>query len=220
MQGPVIETVGENFREDLLIQARDLSLRVLEATAAEIRPGISESDAKIKLAEIQARMGAPGHWHPPQIRFGEHTLLPFGKPGKQDLILQDDDIFFLDIGPVFQDHEGDIGRTFTVGDDPLKKKCVRDAAEIWFEVRAHWRESNVTGPKLYAFATACAEKRGWLLSLRKANGHRIADYPHAAQGRGSIEGHDKILDSNRWILEVQIRHPELPFGAFYEDLLN
>ena len=36
------------------------------------------------------------------------------------------------------------------------------------------------------FATAAAHSRGWLLSLTKANGHRIADFPHVAKARGSI----------------------------------
>jgi hypothetical protein len=59
-----------------------------------------------------------------------------------------------------------------------------------------------------------------VLSLKKAAGHRIADFPHTARRRGSIEKLEYIPATNRWILEIQIRHPEKPFGAFFEDLLN
>jgi methionyl aminopeptidase len=53
-----------------------------------------------------------------------------------------------------------------------------------------------------------------------ADDHRIADFPHAARTRGSIEGFEQTPAPNRWILEIQIRHPSKTFGAFYEDLLN
>lgn len=31
---------------------------------------------------------------------------------------------------------------------------------------------------------------------------------------------EKAPTANRWILEIQIRHPSRNFGAFYEDLLS
>lgn len=220
MQGPAIETVGENFKDDLLVQARDKALGALMETASLIKPGMTEAEAKDVLALAQVRLGSAKNWHPPQIRFGENTLLPFGVPGKPDLKLKEDDIFFLDIGPLFDDHEGDVGRPFTVGTDSDMKRCCEDAERIWFTVRDHWREHGVTGEALYKFAAEEAERRGWRLLLQKANGHRVADFPHVAKGRGSIEGHPKPLAANRWILEIQIRHPSREIGAFYEDLLN
>ena len=78
----------------------------------------------------------------------------------------------------------------------------------------------MTGEELYKFAEECAVARGWRLSLQKANGHRISDFPHVARIRGSIEGFLEKPSANRWILEIQIRHPSKAFGAFYEDLLN
>ena len=70
------------------------------------------------------------------------------------------------------------------------------------------------------FAQNCAKSYGWILSLEKANGHRISDFPHAARIRGNIEEFDSTPAPDRWILEIQIRHPTRPFGAFYEDLLS
>lgn len=220
MLGPTNETVGQLFQVDLLRTARDSSLKVLEQLAQWIKPGTSELEAKEKLKEIQLALGSPKHWHPPQIRFGENTLLPFGKVGIENNRLKENDIFFLDIGPLFDDHEGDVGRTFTVGSDLEMKRCAVDVEEIWHEVRHHWFQQKPTGGKLYEFAKACAERRGWILTLEKANGHRISDFPHAIKIRGSIEGFEAVPASDRWILEVQIRHPSRPFGAFYEDLLN
>jgi Xaa-Pro aminopeptidase len=220
MLGQTNETVGEKFSIDLLTFARDKTLEVIQKAAKLVRPGMNETDAKKLIQEIQEQMGAPKSWHPPQIRFGENTLLPFGQKGKENLVLSENDIFFFDLGPIFEGHEGDVGRPFALGNDPDMHRCCADAEEIWHEVRDHWEKEKISGSELYDFAEICAEQKGWKLALEKANGHRIADFPHAAKMRGSIEEFDQRPAPNRWILEIQIRHPEKPFGAFYEDLLN
>lgn len=220
MRGPADETVGVDFRVDLLKEARDLTLEIIEKAAEQIRPGHSESDARAIIEEIQNSAEVERTWHAPQIRFGKNSTLPFGKPGLKDQVLGENDIYFLDLGLVFRDHEGDVGRAFVTGNDPEKVRCAKDAQVIWNEVRAFWKENKVTGAELYEFAKQCAMKRDWILNLDKANGHRIADFPHAARARGSIEGWEGTPAANRWILEIQIMHPSGEFGAFYEDLLN
>ncbi len=220
MLGAADETVGVQFKVDLLQAARNKTLDTIMKAAALVVPGMSEQEAKLIISGIQAELGALKSWHPAQIRFGENTVLPFGKAGKEGVRLKENDIFFFDIGPVFEDHEGDVGRPFVLGNDLEMQKCCRDAEEIWHEVYDHWKANAVSGAELYSFAANRAEMRGWLLSLQKANGHRIADFPHAARARGSIEEFSTKPAPNRWILEIQIRHPEKPFGAFYEDLLN
>ena len=35
--------------------------------------------------------------------------------------LTDDDILFLDLGPIFAEWEADFGRTYVLGDDPVKQ---------------------------------------------------------------------------------------------------
>lgn len=219
MQGPTNETVGELFHLDKLQAARNRTLEILLEVAAQIRPGMVEGDAKKILQLTQEKFGAPKSWHPPQIRFGENTLLPFGVKGVENVPLKRDDIYFLDIGPILDGHEGDVGRAFTLGDSSELQQCCADVEAIWHEVRNHWEQSRVSGEQLYKFAENCAQKRGWILSLQKANGHRISDFPHAAKIRGSIEGFVETPAPNRWILEIQICHPTKSFGAFYEDLL-
>lgn len=219
MSGDVNESVGDGFSGDLLKLARDKSLAVIMEASLRIKPGMSENEGRKLVQEIQSQIGAPKSWHPSQIRFGENTLLPFGKVGKENLVLKENDIYFLDIGPIFEGHEGDVGRPFVVGNDDEMAKCCSDASLIWHKVRDHWIKTNASGKELYQFARDCAESHGWLLTLEEANGHRIADFPHAARMRGSIEEYAQRPSADRWILEIQIRHPSKPFGAFYEDLL-
>jgi hypothetical protein len=59
---------------------------------------------------------------------------------------------------------------------------------------------------------------GWVFN-HEVKGHRVGDFPHAiykAPELGAI-GHEP--GDALWILEIQIRHPERPIGAFHEDLL-
>jgi hypothetical protein len=98
-------------------------------------------------------------------------------------------------------------------------RCCVDVRTIWKEVRDFWLKEKTSGKDLYHYATQRAADLGWRLCLEQANGHRIADFPHAVRNRGSIEEYKERPSPDRWILEIQIRHHTLPFGAFYEDLL-
>lgn len=64
------------------------------------------------------------------MRAGCNTLAPYDE-NPPNLAVGEDDIVFLDLGPVFEEWETDLGRTFVVGDDPLKHK-LRRAIETAF----------------------------------------------------------------------------------------
>ncbi|MBN21249.1 MAG: (Fe-S)-binding protein [Bdellovibrionaceae bacterium] len=216
----VDETVGDFFSEDLLKEARDITFDVIKAVSKKITPGMNEQDGKILLKNFLKEFGIEKQWHPAQIRFGSNTVLPFGEKGDPGIVLKENDLFFFDLGLIYHDHEGDVGRPFVLGSDSEMNRCCKDVEEIWGEVRNYWKENNASGSELYSFAQKCAKKRDWILNLKKANGHRIADFPHSARSRGSIEAFEEKPASNRWILEIQICHPDRRWGAFFEDLLN
>lgn len=215
-----IESTGKVFESAKLIEARDVTLKVIELTSQRVEEGMSKADILGILEILKTELGVSQNWHAPQIRIGEETLLPFGRPGVENIKLKKNDIYFIDLGLVFKDHEGDVGRTFCLGEAPLMSQCIRDAEKIWKQVQKYWKKDSPSGQELYAYAQEYAKSLGWQLNLEKANGHRISDFPHAARMRNSIEGLSHPPLANRWILEIQIKHPELSFGAFYEDLLN
>ncbi|NDG05259.1 MAG: hypothetical protein EB121_07950 [Alphaproteobacteria bacterium] len=49
-------------------------------------------------------------------------------------------------------------------------------------------------------------------------GHLIGAFPHRGWKEG-LNNFPEAVVPGTWILEIQVRHPTLPFGAFYEDLL-
>ena len=54
------------------------------------------------------------------------------------LVLGEQDMFFLDIEPVYGDAEGDAGQTFVFGDDPEHRKAARDVRALWDDAREQW----------------------------------------------------------------------------------
>lgn len=104
-----------------------------EIEATLIRSGVSEkqlSDEIHKLAK--ERYGVRTHWHKRVIRAGPNTVEPF-KEDPPDRVIEDDDILYVDLGPVFEEWEADFGRTFVLGEKPDKAKvAVRDALDpVW-----------------------------------------------------------------------------------------
>jgi Xaa-Pro aminopeptidase len=213
------ENVGVDFREDQLLVAQAKAWRAIEAVAAEVRPGWKEVDALALLKERLKDIGYTKMWHPPQIRFGVNTTLPFAKPSDPDVRLGDEDVFFLDIGPLFGGYEGDAGKTFSVGANAELKRLATDAERIYHLVKQRWFETKAPGPALYAYAEKLAHEHGWELNAQGASGHRVSEFPHAVHHRGKLKGFAKTPSPNRWILEIHLIAPALGRGAFFEDIL-
>ena len=91
-------------------------------------------------------------WHRIIVRCGLNTTKDFMERSEPGVVLQENDIFFIDIGPVYGDFEGDAGETFVLGDDPLHLKAKRDVRQIWDIVRDKWLSEQISGVELYDFA--------------------------------------------------------------------
>ena len=212
------EAVGQAYDPALMQRARERSWAVLQGIRERMRPGISEDEARAAAAEVFQAHGLERLWHPVVIRIGANTLKTFREPSDPALRLGEDDIYFIDLGLVFDGHEGDVGDTFTTGADPQKQACADAARTLFDEVAAAWRSQGLSGEALYAFAAGRAQAMGWRLN-HAINGHRVGDFPHAIHKAGDLGTLEQAPSSGLWILEIQIAHPSEPYGAFYEDLL-
>jgi len=212
------ESVGEHYDVAMMLQARSRTRSAIEQIAAKIEPGMLEETALEYARQLLKDAQMVRGWHGIHVRFGPNTLKPFGVPSEPGVALQENDIFFVDIGPVWQKWEGDGGDTFVVGNDQDMHRAKHDVREVFDRVRAKWLADRVSGRDLYQYAAAQAESLGWQLNL-DMSGHRLADFPHAALHKGSLADAPFTPASALWVLEIQIRHPERPFSAFYEDLL-
>jgi Xaa-Pro aminopeptidase len=217
-RNPREEAVGAAFSLPAMLKARDLTFEAVRRIGAAIAPGMTEARGGQMAQEVLEAMGMERLWHRNVVRFGPGTLETFFGPYQPDYVLKPNDIFFVDLGAVWDGHEGDAGDTFTVGDDPEMAACAEAARTLWREVAARWRDEDLSGPDLYAFAVRRAEALGWRLNW-EVKGHRVSDFPHAIYKAGALGDFDGPPQTGLWILEIQIAHPTRPIGAFYEDLL-
>jgi methionyl aminopeptidase len=213
-----LEGTGEKFSLDLLMDMRLRTRKAVHLIADQVTVGMVEEEAKAMARATLEGLGMRRGWHHIIVRFGTNTTKDFMERSEKGVVLGEDDIFFVDIGPVYGDTEGDAGDTFVVGANPEHLRAKKEVRMIWDEVREKWFTEGVTGKELYDFAIATAESYGWKLNM-DLSGHRLSDYPHSAHYDGPLAEVEFRPNPNLWVLEIAIAHPDGTFGAFYEDLL-
>jgi Xaa-Pro aminopeptidase len=213
-----LEAVGPAFTREQMLVMRGKTRSIINQIAAAVKPGMVEEDAVEMAKNLLAENDMVRGWHDVYVRFGTNTLKTFGAPSDPGIVLKEDDIFLIDIGPVWEEWEGDGGDTFVFGGDPNKERCAKDARALFHTVRHKWEATGMTGKELYEFAVAEAAALGWELNM-DLSGHRLSDFPHAAIYDGPMADVDFKPSPLLWVLEIHIRHPTDGYGAFYEDML-
>jgi methionyl aminopeptidase len=220
VNGEQLERTGANFSLDSLMNARKKTKEAISLIARGIGPGMLEEDARQMAKDTLERLGSDKGWHKILLRFGPNTIKNFEDPSERGVRLKNGDIFFVDIGPVWGDTEGDGGETFVAGEnpDPDMQRCADDVRRIFRVVRDQWLMSGMNGKELYDFAAKTTADFGWLLNM-ELTGHRLSEFPHSAHYDGTLAAVSIRPSPNLWVLEVQIRHPTKAIGGFFEDLL-
>ncbi len=213
-----LEAVGPAFAKEQMLAMRGKTRAVIHQIAGAVKPGMVEEDAVAMAREILAGQDMVRGWHDVYVRFGANTLKTFGADSDPGIVLKENDIFFIDIGPVWEEWEGDGGDTFVVGADANMEKCAADARLLFHKVRHKWESTGMSGKELYDFATAEALDMGWELNM-DLSGHRLSDFPHEAIYAGPMAEVDFKPSALLWVLEIHIRHPNAGYGAFFEDML-
>jgi Xaa-Pro aminopeptidase len=213
-----IEAVGGNYDASMMLQVRKKTRRAIHDIAAGVRPGMLEDEALEHAQRVLRRAGMQCGWHGIQLRFGPNTMKEFGRLSEPGIVLGNNDIFFVDIGPLWRKWEGDGGETFVVGNDPDMLRAQHDVRALFDWARGKWRAESLTGVALYSYVNAQAARMGWRLDPG-LTGHRLGDFPHAEIYRGSLAEFPWTPSPGLWVLEIQIRHPERPISAFFEDTL-
>jgi methionyl aminopeptidase len=212
------ERVGPAFSVDGMLHARNQTRQAIRAIAAMVEPGMVEEHAVAQAKQILLEQGHALSWHPTRVRFGKNTTKPMKQQSEPGVVLQKNDIFFLDIAPRVDAWEGDGGASFVVGHSAEYAKCAADAENLFHQVRAVWSSDKLSGQELYKYADQQARSMGWQLNF-DLPGHRVSDFPHAAIHTGSLAAFEHTPLPLRWILEIHLRDPQGKFGAFFEDML-
>jgi len=197
-----------------------------------IRPGRTELEINEDIYALAERTyGITRYWHKRIVRAGRNTLAPYDE-NPPNLTVGEDDIVFLDLGPVFEDWETDFGRTYVVGDDPLKHKLCQDIEAAFAKGKNYfYQRPDITCAELYEYTQKLAHDMGWEYGGPIA-GHLIGVFPHEriAGDKITLYVHPenpnrmKTLDANgrkrHWILEIHFVDRVRQIGGFYEELLT
>ena len=227
-------TAAEDHRDSELLEAQtraEALFRQVEARGL-IRPGITENGLNAEIyALAQELYGITTYWHKRIVRAGKNTLLPYAE-NPPDLTIGEDDILFLDLGPVFEQWEADFGRTFVLGSDPLKLKMCRDIQSAFADGKQYFRDHpDITSREFFHYVESLAAKYNWEFGGPIA-GHLIGQFPHEriADDKVTLYVHPKSdlpmrsLDEEgrrrHWILEIHFVDREQEIGGFYEELLT
>ena len=213
-----LEMTGTDFSVQKMLETRAKAQNAVTRIAAEVKPGMLEEDANEMVTDTLRELGATKAFHKPYIRFGSNTTKTFGADSDPGIRLGNDDIFFIDVGPVWDGYEGDAGETYVTGRNPELKRCALDAKKIYDAVAQKWQTEKATGIELYEFAQKTALELGWVLNL-DLGGHRLGDYSSAEHYEGPLSEISFHPSPNLWMVEIHIRDAKNQFGAFYEDLL-
>jgi Xaa-Pro dipeptidase len=224
----------EADRAAALLQAQekaDQLFKQVEARAV-IRPNVLESRINQDIYDLAQKMfGISTYWHKRIVRAGTNTLAPYDE-NPPDLTIGEDDIVFLDLGPVFEEWEADFGRTFVLGSDPFKLKLRDDIAKAFNDGKEYFKQHpEITAVELYRYAQKLAQNYGWEYGGPIA-GHLLGQFPHERipgdkvtlyvhpDNPNKMRGQDAQGQERHWILEIHFVDRARQIGGFYEELLT
>ncbi|WP_420802740.1 transposase [Streptomyces adustus] len=128
--------------------------------------------------------------------------------------------------------EADFGRTWMLGNDPVKHRLAADLPVIWEAARNHFHATpDITGSQLFDHVLGLITDAGWAYGASHA-GHLVGEFPHERINGDDIDcyvthGNDgpmRRLDAAghpcHWILEIHLVDSDRSFGGFYEHLLD
>jgi len=223
----------ENARRAALEGAEVKALAMFDAIEAAglIAAGKAEREVEEAIfALAEADFGVVQHWHRRIVRSGPNTLTT-ASDYPDSRIIGADDTVYVDLGPVFEAWEADIGRTYALGDDPERRRLVADLPRVFEEVQAHFHASpDITGAELYAYAQGAARDAGWLFGGALA-GHLVGEFSHSVwpgerdrkviwpANPWPMRDPDHLGRDRHWILEIHLVDRARTFGGFYERLL-
>jgi len=195
--------------------------------------GKLESELSAEIVSLAKELfGIKNFWHKKIVRAGVNTLHPYnGNP--PDRVIEEDDIVFLDFGPIFNGWEADLGRTYVIGKDPLKLKLKKDVEDAWHEANEWYAsQKDLTGAAYFHYITELAKRYGWEFG-GDIGGHIVGRFPHEQPddpadlgldihpgNHSSIFLRDKQGNKRHWILEIQFVDRQNNIGGFFEQLLT
>jgi Xaa-Pro aminopeptidase len=218
-----------------LINAEELAIQLFNEIENRnlIKAGKTENALNTEIFALAKEMfDIDKYWHKRIVRAGKNTIFPY-RENPPDLIIGEEDILFLDFGPVFEEWEADLGRTYVLGENQAMLKMKTDVENAWNEGYEFYKKNRdiLIAADFYRFTSEMSTKMGWKFGHIHC-GHLIGKFPHERiQGEETLNyihpdnnlpmsKLDKSGNDRFWIYEIHLIDSSNSFGGFYEQLLR
>jgi len=220
--------------KEKLLNAQYISIQLFKAVEENdlIVEGKSEDQLNAEVCDLASKkFGIENHWHKKIVRSGKNTLATYPENPPNRLIGKDD-ILFIDLGPIVEGYEADIGRTYVLGNQARKLKLKKDVETAWYDIQEWYQQkTKLKASELFRYAVEKAEEFGWEFGGEIA-GHIVGKYPHEQppdpksmeldihpENHNDMFLHDANGNKRHWILELQFIDREHEIGGYFEQLL-
>ena len=217
-----------------LLNAEKITKQLFEAIEKNnlIIAGKSEDQLALEVTDMAfEKFGIKDHWHKKIVRTGINTLATYNE-NPPNRIIQEDDILFIDFGPIVEGYEADVGRTYLIGNNTTRLKLKTDVEKAWHEIQGWFQmQTKLKSSALFQYVVEKATEYGWSFGGEIA-GHIVGKFPHeqpldpkSLELDIHPENHNDmfLLDANgdkrHWILELQFIDKEKEIGGYFEQLL-
>lgn len=212
-------------------QEKALALLARIESSGIIVAGRTEREIERDIHEIARRdFGVKRHWHQRIVRAGGNTVLKGADVPVRTV--GEDDMVFVDLGPVFGKWEADVGQSYAIGNDPQKQGLCSALPVVFQAISEQYRANPaICGADLYAFACSFAASLGWHFAHDIA-GHIVGEFRHARVGIDPatyvispanirpLNTPDATGHPQYWIAEVKLAPTSGKFAGFYERLMQ
>lgn len=212
------EHAGVAFTVDSMLLARNKTHQAIRDIAARVQTGMLEEDVVAIAKKILVASGMELSRQQTRVRFGRNTLKGMQQASEPGMVLQENDIFFINVAARHAGLQGKGGASFVVGRHPEYERCARDAEVLFHALRGMWLRMGLTGQELHDYASKEARQMGWELKLDWPGQH-IAEFPRHMLHTGTLVDCPDAPTTMGYILEVHLLDPQRRFGAFFEDML-
>jgi Xaa-Pro dipeptidase len=185
----------------LMQRAKDMTLKVQQAAASILRPGISTTEVESFIEQAHRKVGAPGSTFC-IVLFGPATAFPHGVKDPQ--ILKEGDVVLIDTGCRVHDYPSDITRTYVFGEPNERQR------KFW-DIEKEMQAAAFAAAKL---GVACGEPdraaRRVLIKHGLGPDYKLPGTPHRT-------GHGIGLDGHEWPYLVSSDDTPLAVGMCFSN---
>jgi Xaa-Pro dipeptidase len=165
----------------LMQRAKDMTLKVQQAAASILRPGISTTEVESFIEQAHRKVGAPGSTFC-IVLFGPATAFPHGVKDLQ--ILKEGDVVLIDTGCRVHNYLSDITRTYVFG-EPTE------------EQRKYWnieKDAQIAAFNSARLGVPCGDvdraARASLVKNGMSKGYALPGLPHRTGHGIGLDGHE------------------------------